>query len=227
MKTTILSTGILAFLSIAISLWMLTAFQFEPKEPLNGFRSPIVALELSSSPQVFAGIVGDIHDPNRAIVWKSLRTDYVFIAVYWLLFVSMSILFAGCRYPGAYLFGIAAGVCITAAAAFDVLENSYIAQMLSLSPTDNGHDVINKLRHASLTKWTLIFVTTSLVSQLFLRRNDWISIIGYLFVSATALGLSGLLYNPAIEWASLPMGIGSVMTAVVFTFCSNRFIRRL
>ena len=225
MKTRIFLTGILAFLSTAISLWMLTAFSFKPKEPLKGFQSPIVAIELAGSPQVFTSIVGGSQDHNRTIVRKSLRADYVFIAVYWLLFVSMSILFAGCRYPGAYLFGIAAGVCITAAAAFDHLENSYIAQMLSLSPTDNGHEVINKLHHASLTKWMLIFVTTSLVSQLFISRKDWIALTGYLFVLTTALGLSGLLYNPAIEWASIPMGIGIVMVAVVFTFCSKRFIR--
>ncbi|OHB68174.1 MAG: hypothetical protein A2W17_01655 [Planctomycetes bacterium RBG_16_41_13] len=225
MKTTILSTGILAFLSIAISLWTLMAFQFEPKVSLKGFQSPIVAIGLASSPQVFSSIVGDTQDPNCTIVRKSLRADYVFIAVYWLLYVSMSILFAGCNCPGAYQFGIAAGVCITAAAVFDVFENSYIAQMLSLPATDNGHDVINKLRHASLAKWTLIFVTTALVSQLFIRRNDWIAFIGYLFVLATALGLSGLLYNPAIEWASLPMGIGIVMTAVVFTFCPKKFLR--
>lgn len=35
---------------------------------------------------------------------KSLRADYVFIAVYWLLFVGMSILFAGRNFPGAYRF---------------------------------------------------------------------------------------------------------------------------
>ena len=225
MKTRILSIGILAFLSTAISLWVLTAFSFKPKEPLKGFQSPIVAIELASSPQVFTSIVGGSQDPNRTIVRKSLRADYVFIAAYWLLFASMSILFAGCNFPGAYQFGIAVGVCITAAAVFDVVENSYIAQMLSLSPTDNGHDVINKLRHASLAKWTLIFVTTALVSQLFTRRNDWIVLIGYLFVLATALGLSGLLYNPAIEWASIPMGIGIALTAVVFTFCPKTFLR--
>lgn len=201
------------------------ACRFESKEPLKGFQSPIVALELVSSPQVFAGIVGDTQDLNRTIVRKSLRADYVFIAVYWLLFVCMSVLFAGYNFPGARRFGVAASVCITAAAVFDVFENSYIAQMLSLVPTDNGHDVINKLRHASLAKWTLIFVTTSLVSQLFIRRNDWIVLIGYLFVLATALGLSGLLYNPAIEWASIPMGIGIVLIAVVLTFCPKRFLR--
>lgn len=116
---------------------------------MRGFQSPIVALELASSPQVFASIVGDTQDPNRTIALKSLRADYLFIAVYWLLFVRMLILFAGCNFTGADWFGIAAGICITTAAVFDVFENSYIAQMLSLVPTDNGHDVINKLRHAS------------------------------------------------------------------------------
>lgn len=137
----------------------------------------------------------------------------------------MSILFAGRNFPGAYRFGIAAGFCITAAALFDVFENIYIAQMLSLVPTDNGHDVLNKLRYASLVKWTLIFVTTTLLSPLFLWRNDWIVLIGYLFVLATGLGLSGLLYNPAIEWASLLMGTDIVLASVVFTFCPKKFLR--
>lgn len=227
MKTTLLSAGILAFLSTGICLWMMVAFRFEPKEPLKGFQSPIVALELASSPKEFASIVGDKQDPNRTIVRKSLCADYVFIAVYWLLFVSMSILFAGCNFPGAYQFGIAVGICITAAAVFDVVENSYIAQMLSLPTTVNDHDVINKLRHASLAKWTLIFVTTTLVSQLFLRRNDWIALIGYLFVLATALGLSGLLYNPAIEWASLLIGISIIPISGLFTFYPEKFLKEL
>ncbi len=70
MKFTIFSTGILAFLSIGICLWALVEFRFEPKEPLKGFHSPIVALELASSPQVFASTVGNTQDPNRIIVQK-------------------------------------------------------------------------------------------------------------------------------------------------------------
>lgn len=224
-KSNIFAIGILAFMTIGIFLWMLLEFGFQSKEPLKGFHSPIVALQLANSSKEFASIVGETQDPNRMIVQKSLSADYVFIAFYWSLFINMAVLLTRRNFPGEFWLGIATGICITAAALFDVFENIHTSHMLPLTLTDNDNHMLLKIRYSSLAKWMLIFGTTFLISPLFLWRNDWIVWIGKLFILATGVGLSGLLYNPAIEWASLLMGICIIPIAGIFTFYPKKFLK--
>lgn len=224
-KGNIFAIGILAFMTIGIFLWMLLEFRFQSKEPLKGFHSPIVALQLSNSSKEFVSIVGDTQDPNRMIVQKNLSADYVFIAVYWSLLINMAVLLARRNFSGAFWLGMAAGICITAAAIFDVFENIQTSHMLPLTLTDNDNHMPLKIHYSSLAKWMLIFVTTTLLSPLFLWRNDWIVWIGKLFILATGIGLSGLLYNPAIEWASLLMGICIIPIAGIFSFYSEKYLK--
>lgn len=225
-KVNVLTTGILAFAftAIGIFLCMFVKYEFHPEPSLRGFRSPIVALQFASSPKEFVSIVGDTHSTNRVVAQKSLTIDYVFITFYWLLFINMAVLLARRNFPGAFWLGIATGICITAAALFDVFENIHTSHIFPLSLTDNDNHMLLKIHYSSLAKWMLIFVTTFLVSSLFLWRNDWILCIGILFIVTTVIGLSGLRYNPTIEWASLLMGVGIGLIAVVFTFCPKKFL---
>ncbi|HHT9138943.1 MAG TPA: hypothetical protein ACFYEK_17075 [Candidatus Wunengus sp. YC60] len=214
-------------MAIGIFLWMLLEFRFQPKEPLMGFHSPIVASQLASSSKEFVRIVGDTQDPQPHDSAESLVADYVFIAVYWSLLINMAVLLTRRNFLATFWLGMAAGICITATALFDIFENIHTSHMIPLTFANNNDNHLPlKIHYSSLAKCILIFVTTTLLSPLFLWRNDWIVWVSKLFILATGIGLSGLLYNPAIEWASSLMGVCIILIAGLFTCCSEEFLTK-
>jgi hypothetical protein len=215
--------GALAFVVIGIAMWMGVAFKFEPTEPIP-FRSPILALELIRAVDDVKKIVGDLGDPNREVVRKSLRADFGFIVAYWLLFVALSVLLTWCDRPSALWLGLVAGIAATAAAGFDVLENVRISHVLNVTLAQTMLSMVNAVRHAALVKWALIFVAMALLAPLFFWRNDWIVLVGSLFSLTAVIGLVGLWNDRAIEWAGYPMAVGLVLVAFLFTFWPNVFV---
>lgn len=76
--------------------------------------------------------------------------------------------------------GVAAGV-------FDWRENYYILQILKLSSTAVGSQLL-ALRGATLSKWTLI-VTQSVLAIAFFGLSRLASWVGFAFALAAAIGL--------------------------------------
>lgn len=222
-------TGVLAFVVIGISVWLGIGFPVEPKKLPKGFRSPILALELATSPADVRGIVGDVGDPRRVTMRASLKADFFFIGAYWVLFVAMAVLLARRDFSWAKWLAVAAGCCATAAAGFDILENFYIFRLLDTTLAKMTQGILDSMSRATLIKWTLVFGTTALLAPMFLWRQDWIVWIGYLYVLTFVIGLIGLLvYRPAIEWAtSYPMGLGLITLAFLFTFWPRKFLQGL
>ena len=218
--------GVFACLTIVIAVWMHIAFNFKPKKPLKDLRTPGIALQLVKSAKEFIGIAGDKDDLNRTIIQKSLKADYFFIAAYWLLFANMGVLLASRNITGAIWLGIAVGVCATAAAIFDVMENIHISNVLPLTLTEKDDSLIRSIRNVSLYKWAFLFITNLLIAPIFLWRDDWIVWSGYLFILGAFIGFIGLIYNPAIEWASALMGVCIILISGIFTCCSGKFLMK-
>ncbi|MFQ5684305.1 MAG: hypothetical protein ACE5HC_13675 [Candidatus Binatia bacterium] len=207
--------GVLILLTGGLVTWMGVRFRFEPKEPLKDFRSPVLALEFVESANGIAHIVGDLGDENREKVRGSLHADFFLIAAYWLLFGSMGFLLARRPEKWAMWLAIAAGICITAAASLDIVENLRTLRVLDLPLAKTTDDMARMIRSAALLKWGLLFVTFALLAPAFFQGWTWQGAIGPLFLIAAGCGLVGLCcYRPAIEWAFVPLSIGLLLAAV-------------
>jgi hypothetical protein len=87
--------------------------------------------------------------------------------------------------------------------------------------------MIDSARYISLGKWALSFVVAGLLSTLFLWRRDAIVILGGLYALAALVGLTGLIYRPAIGLAFLLMGIAALCVIAVFLFLPGRYLQGL
>ena len=169
--------------------------------------------------------------------------EFLFIAVYWLLFIAMSrILYSSAtnfeRSP--VLFGDHPPYCAlvlsvvvvmtgTAAALADIIENKRILAILNMPSGDQAEKQAVRIRRAAVLKFTMIFITIAVLALTFLLRTDLSSIIGYLYLAGALMGIVGLAspLRQLIEWAFLPIMGGLLATAAIFMFLPDWFLRRI
>ena len=194
----------------------------------NGLSKPVLALELVKSRKEVEMILGDGEETSSKLTRDMMKEDlkgdsYAFIPIYWLLFMAMSWLLAQRQPAWAKWAGIAAGICITGAAIFDYMENAGIAAVLNESIAGVTDQMALAIRKPSLVKWALIFITMALLASLFWRRN-WIMLLALAYLLIAIIGLVGLIYHPAIEWAFALIGIVIIAVALLFTFLPKQFL---
>lgn len=95
---TVFIANLMSFATIILFFWTFFAFRFEPKSPVKGFHSPVIALELAKTAKEFVQIAGDKGNPNRAIIQKGISADYAFIAAYWAMFVCVGVVITRGKY---------------------------------------------------------------------------------------------------------------------------------
>lgn len=191
----------------------------EPRRlPEWGFVNPIVALELANTTDEVAGIVGKADSENRKTARNGIKWDFVLIAAYWLLLVSLSVLLVQRDLSFGAWFAVLAAVCVTAAAQMDFLENLRLYTLLDTPPDELEVQAVHDVRDAARLKFGLIFVAAASLSPVFLWRTDWwLFGIGVLFVLSAAVGLLGLWqYRAAVDWAFLLTILGVLAIAVAF-----------
>ena len=73
------------------------------------------------------------------------------------------------------------------------------------------------IRRAALLKWGLVFVTTALLSPLFLVAVDrWFQGVGVAWLLIAAFGLWAVMFRPRmLEWAFPALGVGLLASAFV------------
>lgn len=162
---------ILAWIGIGAWMQRTQAFDPPPRLPphLRWAPSPAVAIELVRSADDVRSILRDpTGDHNRAVQRQVIGEDWYCIATYWLYFLGMGALLAGCRWPGARWLAGAVALTATAAALGDVLKNRGILRVLDTEPDQLNDAMARTIRGASLAKWGLLAVVEGLLSPLFL-----------------------------------------------------------
>jgi hypothetical protein len=130
--------------------------------------------------------------------------DFGFIASYTALYLVLSVLLAR-SYPWGRIPAIAAAICGVAAAGFDVAENFAIIRICDVRLSQTTQAMIDAIRHASLAKYGLALLTTSLLIGYFLADSRrFMRLAGVLSVLSVLLGLVGFLDNNFFSYAGIP-----------------------
>jgi hypothetical protein len=155
-----------------------------------------MSAQLSRSSVEFENYVGGPGDPRRADLAAQLRIDFAFIAAYWAVFAATSGLLAARDFSAAVWLGVVAAECGTVAALLDVAENIQTLRLAGSGAAtgDQAAAVVRRMRETSLAKWFFAFLTTGLLSSIFLERARWWDLfIGSLYLLAALLGLTSVL----------------------------------
>lgn len=197
----------------------------ETEIPLN-LHMPALAITFAplSDIQNFLGTERD--SDMREQIRKGLQVDYCFIAMYWLLFVGMSVLLAGRSHRWAVWAGVIAVVCATSAAIFDVVEN--LSTTVLVDTLDIQQWQVSNVASAGFGKWLLISLATIVLSLVFVRR-DWLVLLAALYLLIGVTGLYGLLLRqPRCVELSFGLNlVGLPVVAFVFSFCPQKILEHL
>jgi patatin-related protein len=191
-------------------------------------------------------LVGQRGDIRRHDMRESLMADNVYIIIYWLLFIGMSLLLyksvlnAAPVINGIILgknfalaLAVASGILGTATAVFDGLENKRILRLLEIRLEKIDPKMLSGIRRASIFKFILTFITIGMLSGIFLFHRGWVSIIGWVLLLSGLVGLLGIIAAFAapsfklIEAAFLLFGIGLIVIAVWFMIWPEGFLARI
>lgn len=231
METLVRAIGALSCVMILLSGVVLVRQVTRPKREVElprGLKSPGLAIEFAKLSEV-TDILGqrdaDGDSPMRKQIRDGLYADYCFIAMYWLLFAGMSVLLAGRSQPWAPWAAVAAAVCATSAAVFDIVENIHIAALLDAA--EIKADMVRNVASAGFGKWLFVSLSTLILSLVFLRR-DWLALLGALYFLIAIIGVYGLLRDPRfVEWSFLLNFVGLLVVAVVFSAWPQKVLERL
>lgn len=153
----------------------------------------------------------------RNQIRQGLSGDYVFIAMYWLLFVGMSALLAKRSHAGAVWAGVVAAAFATSAAIFDVVENLRTAALLNAVKIQP--ELVDRIAWAGFGKWLLISLSTLVLSLVFVRR-DWLILLASLYALIGVTCIYGLLLRQP-RFVELSFGLNLVGLPVVGIFFSG------
>jgi hypothetical protein len=229
--TLIRTFGWILIVLIGLAVYARLAKKEYPERTLpGGTKNPVIALELVKSKDEIKMTLGEDGDESSETMRGMLRKDvkgdsFVFIPLYWALIMAMSWLLTRRQIDGAFWMGIVAGACITGAAIFDYMENSGMSTALDTSIARTTDQMAAAIRNPSLAKWALIFIAMGLLSALFWRQN-WIVAIAVIYLLIGIIGMIGLIYHQAIEWAFTLMAVSMILVALLFAFWPKQFLDR-
>jgi len=131
---------------------------------------------------------------RRDALQLNLHIDFAFIAGYWLVFATMSALFALRGFRWSDWLGAVAGELATIGALADVSENVFTLRLLRRGEGTPGDDHAAKLatsmRRSSLVKWSFLFATVGLLSVMFFQRGGANIVLGAVYAATAILGLT-------------------------------------
>ncbi len=230
-----ITLGILGALTLGFLLHKLREWARSKHWPPARLRNrlPTISLELSRSVEDVEAAVGNrgSEKRKRAVFW--LAFDYVFIAVYWALFMAFAGLIAwrsDWELDSGWLWtGIATGLLATLTALADVRENVRTENVLGLTLRETTPVDVDRMRRASLAKWTAAVATTGLITALFWGddRSGFVELLWWVYVGVTAIGVVGLVYYPLLALFFAVLGLAGLATLTYAAFWSSEFIRHL
>ncbi|MBX9601161.1 MAG: hypothetical protein K2X35_09155 [Bryobacteraceae bacterium] len=208
-----------AFSLIALAVVCYLQFgepRFSGPANVRGMRSPVVALEFARDPGEVIQILGGLPSENRETMVVKTHLDFVFIAAYTLVFLTVSAILVT-RGGWRLWAGAAAAVLAAATGMLDVVENLRILEIVDTPPQMLTGALTEGLNTAAIWKWTCAFLAIGLQSALFLLATERrVRVVGILFLLCAVTGMVGLRVNSLFELSQLPMlaglaGIGWVL----------------
>lgn len=206
-----------AVLIIAVSVWAIvmmaaTNWQFKGSQ-----RDRILLVELGSDAPslqtaVQTGLRNDVEGvaQNIRLVVRNTYMDFLFIALYWLTFVSLSYL-AGIL--GHRLLAALAAISISVAAVADVLENHAI--LIAMGVRNFTDSVAVDISEFSQVKWAFFFLAMLLLGfAIVLNRHTskFRRVTGAIFLAAGASGLLGIgRSRVSLDFALVMINVGMLL----------------
>jgi len=224
-ETEIRMVGGLAVLFTLYSVWM---GQMSARGLPDGYRNPVLALELVKNGEDIKRIVSAEDGKAREFIRRSTYKDFGFIFVYALFFVALSLLLSRMDSSWAKFVGWSAAACALLAAILDLIEDRGMLKAIAGEASDSLADSI---RYPSLAKWSLLFVFCLLIGMLLLARREVFVISAIFFIVAALTGLYGVflnLFRPrfylTFPAALICLGVGVIILAVAFAFWPNKLL---
>ncbi len=211
--------------------------EYYPK--LKNPPPPVLALELARRMKEVGMVVGrEVGGGDRALMRAIQYTDFAFIVAYWAEFLLIGYLlslrdrlFKRVPIPAPKVLALVAGLCASAGAVFDFVENRAILRVLDL-PAEPAYDALAlQIYSAAVWKWGLLFAAMFLLSFVFVGRRDWASARGVLFMlpgiaflAAAVLGFCALLTgNMLAARFSLPLTLGLLTQPIALLLSPSKF----
>jgi hypothetical protein len=205
--------GVLALLVLVYAVWMAVSPPIFGETRCAQSKLPsILRLEFAQSSEDVAGLIGEPGDDRRCLVRVQILRDNIWVATYMALFVAVSLLLVRRNCPWAKYLGRLAMISGIAAGIFDWRENYYILEILRLASNAVSSQLFS-LREATLSKWTLIYVTMSIVAVAFFGLSRLASWIGFLYALTAAIGLIGIWDHRVIAVAQIFVPISLLLLA--------------
>jgi hypothetical protein len=170
-------------------------------------------LEFAETSEDIGGLIGEPGDDRRCIARVQILRDNIWVATYVALFVAVSLLLTRRNCPWAKYLGRLAMISGIAAGVFDWRENYYILQILRLGSNAVSSQLL-ALRGATLSKWTLIYVTMSIVAVAFFGLSRLASLIAFLYAVTAAIGLIGIWDHRVIAIAQFFVPISLLLLGI-------------
>jgi len=188
-----------------------------------GIRLPGLALELAHESAEVATIVGPIDGQIRDILRAQNDFDFVVIAAYWTLLLTLSGFCIGLRNAGVWL-GAVAAISATTAALFDVVENFRLYALLDAHVDVGAH--LTAFRQASRCKWGALFSTMApLGASLLWHSAGPLRLLGGWFALTAAVGGTGVVrHTRAIQTGFFMLLAAFVAVAAAFAMWPQRFL---
>ena len=233
-------------ITLALGLWMAVSAQhFQhakgaevslrwPSRP-----QPVLAMEMARDMKDVETVVGrEVGGRDRELMAELQYTDFAFILSYWAEFLLISYLlsrrerfFDRVPVPAPKVLAAAAGLCATAAAALDFVENRAILRVLDLTAEPRYDELALQIYSAAVWKWGLLFVAMFLLSFVFIGRRDWATARGVLFMLpglgfclAAVLGLYAVLtHNMLTVGFSAPLSAGLLTLPLALLLSPPKF----
>lgn len=201
--------GIAASLVLAVACLMAIRLEFHyhgsPPYP-GGYDSPVAALEFIRNPADLKIVLGDppckdqFQDPksvenaksNRALLQYTIDWDYIWIALYGILFLLNASLLAKRKCPLAVYSAVLGAVLAVTGAGLDVLEN--LRMTAALDASNVTQLMTSAIREAAILKWTFLFITLAVLSMTYSGMSRPVRWIGYLLTAAACIGFAGLWF---------------------------------
>lgn len=222
LKILLRAIAICALMVFFIGLYLQKTARFSKASDPGEFRTAGLAMQLARTAKEAGKIMPEPSD--RLEMARLQRIDFIFITIYWLLYALMSVLLTQRRLRLALPLGVAALLCTTLVAWFDIREDLAILAVIRAAPNLTDA-MVSLIRHYSEMKWTLCFGLIILLSFIFVPRRDfetWTgklsALAGLCFIAASLIGLTSLHYLPVASGVLIP---GSFLTIILFLFAAD------
>ena len=175
--------------------------------PVRGVADPVVALQMARNTDDVEAVLGDAPSADREVMRVKQYVDFGLIAGY------LGLAFVICVALGRRVGLLLAGATIIAAF-LDVRENLVTLRVVNLSLSQVHPAMLDALRFASITKWSVLAAAITLLATVTVTRKQWyLRAAAVLCLTGAVLTVAGLFLNSILVWGGLLMFLGLLLTA--------------